>query len=188
QAVVHTYTTAGTFTVTLTATDDDGSAGTATTTAAIAGQIEVFYDDFETVPGNNWNGLWTEDKQNDWYISSQRAFRGTLSAEVKGSANNAALTSRAIDLQGRTSATITFSWFIGSSLDKGEYLAFIISTNGGSTWTELARLRGNMDQENVWHAMTFELTGINNLELRFKGKMSNSDEDANVDDVRIIAQ
>ena len=86
-----------------------------------------------------------------------------------------------------TSATITFSWFIESSLDKGEYLSFEVSTNDGSTWTELARLRGNVEQENVWHEMTFELTGINNLKLRFNGKMSHSDEDANIDYVRVIA-
>jgi hypothetical protein len=150
-------------------------------------QIEVFKDSFETAPGDNWNGLWTEDSQDDWYISSQRAVSGTLSAEVDGSANNARLTSRAINLQGRTSATITFSWFIESSLDSGEYLSFEVSTNGGSTWTELARLRGNVDQENIWHKRTFRLTGINNLRLRFKGKMSQSDEEANIDDVRVVA-
>jgi len=101
---------------------------------------------------------------------------------------NAWLTSHAINLQGRTSATITFSWFIESGLDSREYLSFQVLTNGGSTWTELSRLRGNVDQENVWHARTFQLTGINNLRLRFRGKMSNSDEDANVDVVRVVAQ
>jgi hypothetical protein len=168
-------------------TDDDGAVGTSTTTAIIAGLIEVFYDSFETSPGDNWNGLWTEDSQDDWYISSQRAVSGTLSAEVDGSANGAAITSGAIDLQSRTSATITFSWFIESWLDSGEYISFLVSTNGGSTWTERARLRGNVDQENVWHARSITLTGINNLRLRFRGKMSRSDEDANVDNVRVIA-
>jgi PKD repeat protein len=187
QTVAHAYATVGTFLVTLTATDDDGAVGTTTTTATIVDKIEVFFDSFETAPGDNWNGLWTEDSQDDWYISLQRAVSGTLSAEVDGSANNARLTSRAINLHGQTSATITFLWFIERSLDSGEYLSFEVSTNGGSTWTELARLRGNVDQENVWHARTFQLTGINNLRLRFKGKMSSSDEDANVDDVRVIA-
>ena len=188
QAVAHTYTTVGTFSVTLTVTDDDGAVGASSTTATIVDQIEVFYDSFETSPGDNWNGLWTEDSQDDWYISAQRAVSGTFSAEVDGSANNAGLTSRAINLQGRTSVTISFSWFIESSLDSGEYLSFQVSTNSGSTWTELSRLRGNVDQENIWHARTFQLTGINNLRLRFRGRMSNSDEDANVDVVRVVAQ
>jgi PKD repeat protein len=187
QAVAHTYTTVGTFLVDLTVTDDDGAVGTATATATIVDQIEVFHDSFETAAGDNWNRLWAEDGQDDWYISAQRAVSGSLSAEVDGSAKNAALTSPAINLQGRTSVTITFLWFIESRIDSGEYLSFEVSTNGGSTWTELSRLRGNVDQENVWHERTFTLTSINNLRLRFKGKMSGSDEDANVDDVRVIA-
>lgn len=144
-------------------------------------------DSFETAPGDDWNGLWNEDIQNDWYISSQRAVSGSLSAEVNGSANNAGLTSRAINLQGWTSATVTFLWFIESGLDFGEYLTLEVSINGGLTWIEIARLRGNVDQENVWHKMTIKLTGINNLKLRFKGKISASDEHANVDDVRVVA-
>jgi PKD repeat protein len=187
QTVAHAYATVGTFLVALTVTDDDGAVGTATTDATIADQIEVFHDSFETAPGDNWDGRWTEDSQDDWYISSQRAVSGSLSAEVDGSADNARLTSRSINLQGRTSVTITFSWFIEAGLDQGEYLSFEVSNNGGSTWTERARLRGNVDQENVWHERTFTLTGINNLRLRFRGKMSRSDEDANVDAVRVIA-
>jgi serine protease len=144
---------------------------------------EVFADSFEI---STWNGLWTEDSQDDWFRSSQRATDGNYSAEVDGRASDAALTSLPIDLGSYTNATITFSWFIEKSLDGGEYIAFETSTDNGSSWTEQARLRGNVDQEDVWHSESFNLTGITDLQLRFLGYMSRSNEDANVDEVKVV--
>lgn len=148
-------------------------------------EIEVFSDSFEIA---EWNGLWTEDSQNDWFRSSQRSTNGSRSAEVDGRAVNSQLISIPMNLQGKTSAVITFSWLIESGLDAGEYLAFDTSTDGGSTWVERSRLRGNVDPENVWHNPSFELNGIANLRLRFRGTMSSADEDANVDMVRVVAK
>lgn len=71
---------------------------------------------------------WTQDSQNDWFRSAQRAINGSYSAEVDGLALNAKLTSISINLQGKTNATIAFSWFIESGLDSGEYIAFDVST------------------------------------------------------------
>ncbi|MEK7098429.1 MAG: S8 family peptidase, partial [Patescibacteria group bacterium] len=112
-------------------------------------EIEIFADSFEVA---EWNGLWTEDSQNDWSRSNQRATDGTRSAEIDGNANNAALTSIPINLQGKANARITFSWLIESSLDTNEYVMFEISTNNGSSWQEKARLRGNVESENTWHS------------------------------------
>ena len=179
----------GTHTIMLTVTDNGGLNNTDTVVITVSvppAAIVAFSDSFEA---GEWNGLWTEDSQNDWYRSNQRAVNGSYSAEVDGRAQNAALISVPIDLQGRHKATITFSWFIESSLDTGEYLAFDVSTDGGATWTEKARLRGNVDQENTWHNVPpVVLTGINNLKIRFRGKMSASDEDADVDMVRVVAE
>jgi hypothetical protein len=146
---------------------------------------EVFYDSFEQ---GEWNGLWAEDSQRDWYDSTQRAIDGRWSAGIDGRATNAALTSKDIDLGGKTTATITFSWYIESYLDKGEYLAFDVSTNGGATWTEKAILRGNVDTENTWHEESIDVTDIDSLKIQFRGKMSNSQEDAFVDMVRVVAK
>ena len=68
-----------------------------------------------------------------------------------------------------------------------EYLAFDVSADGGATWTEYARLRGNVDTENVWHSESIELSGVSNLKIRFRGKVSRRNEDANVDNVRVMA-
>ncbi len=186
-SVSHAYAAAGNYTVTLSVTDNDGAIAQDQAVVAVSdppAEIEVFFDSFEI---SEWNSLWTEDSQNDWFRSSQRATDGTRSAEVDGEANKALLTSIPINLQGRTKARINFSWLIESSLDSGEYLIFEVSTNGGVTWVEKSRLRGNVDPENVWHAKSFELSSLANLKLRFKAKMSSSDEDANVDLVKVAA-
>jgi hypothetical protein len=149
----------------------------------------VFADSFETGLGN-----WGQDAQNDWFRSTQRAVDGTYSAEVDGRATrrttvratDAQLISAPIDLQGRKNASITFAWYIESGLDTGEYLAFDVSADEG-TWVEKARVRGNVDQENLWHNVNVELTNLDSLRLRFRGKMSHYDENANIDGVMVTA-
>lgn len=172
--------------ITLTVTDNNGAIDTDTVmVTVVVAPIEVFNDSFEV---NEWNGLWTEDSQNDWFRSSQRAIVGNVSAEVDGSAFDSRITSVPINLQGKTNATVTFSWFIESGLDMGEYLAFDVSTNGGANWVEYARLRGNVDAENTWHNKSFDVNGISSLMIRFRGRMSDSSEDANLDNVRVVVR
>lgn len=154
-----------------------------TTPPTIPAEVEVFADSFEV---GEWNGLWTEDAQNDWYRSNQRSTAGSRSAEFDGSATNATLTSSALALSGKSNATITFSWLIESTFDTGEYLAFDVSTDAGVTWTEKARLSGDVSQEGVWHSADIDISGISQLKIRFRGSVSSSTEDANVDAVKVV--
>jgi hypothetical protein len=150
-------------------------------------EVVLLDDSFET---GEWNGLWVEDIQNDWFRSSQRSTSGSFAAEVDGSATNATLTTaNIIDLSGMASATLSFDWLIESGFDSGEYLSLDISTDGGSSWTQdLRRLNGNVSAENVWHSETVDMTPYKSadLKVRFRSKVSASDEDANVDNVRIV--
>ena len=112
---------------------------------------------------------------------------GSHSAEVDGWAGDATLTLKdALDLSGTSEATLTFSWLIESGVDTGEYLA--LDLWNGTSWNEVALLRGNVDAENVWHDEAIDLSDylIGDFKLRFRGKMSLSREDANVDVVRIM--
>jgi hypothetical protein len=139
---------------------------------------QVYADSFEDGLGD-----WAEDSQNDWFCSSQRAADGNRSAEVDGSATDATLVSPEIALNGYGDATVGFCWYIESGLESGEDLGFDVSTGGGQTWIEKARLKGNVDTESTWHDVRIDLPGVDRLMLRFRGKMSGSSEDANIDNV-----
>lgn len=149
----------------------------------------LFEDSFETGSNSNdWNSKWGEDSQNDWFRSTQRASDGARSAEVDGYANNATLTmSSGVDATGFDSVELSFDWLIESGFDSGEYLA--VDVWNGSSWIELDRLRGNVDAENTWHSESVTLDASlanDDLKVRFRSRVSRSNEDANVDNVKLI--
>jgi hypothetical protein len=177
----------GVWIFTLTTTDNEGATSSDTVQLAVnPPPAEVFADSFD----DGTLGPWTQDSQNDWFVSNDPVFDGAFSAEVDGSASDSQLTSPLISLEGRTAASITFTWRISSSLDSNEYLACDLSTNGGSSWSEVGRLRGNVDAEDAWHAATLNVPSApaGTVRLRFRGKMSSSNEYANVDGVTVVAQ
>ncbi|MEZ6039525.1 MAG: Calx-beta domain-containing protein [Planctomycetaceae bacterium] len=141
-------------------------------------------DSFEV---GEWNGNWVEDSQNDWARTSQRAADGSYAAEVDGSASNATLSlANPLDLASYGSAELTFSWYIESSFDSGEYIA--LDLYDGNSWNEVASLRGNVDQENTWHNETVTIDGsylVSDFQLRYRAKVSDSREDGFVDNVKI---
>ena len=147
----------------------------------------LFSDSFEN---GQWNGKWVEDYQNDWFTSTQRETDGNYSAEVDGRATNATLTmAQAVDMTPYGSAELTFDWYIEKGFDSGEYLALDFSPDG-STWTEIKRLRGNVDQENTWHSETIDVDPTfltDGFKIRYRAYVSGSREDANVDNVQLWA-
>lgn len=150
-------------------------------------QVKMFEHDFEPT---NWSTHWVQDNQLAWSRSLRRSTTGNYSAEFKGSASNATLTtSDGIDLTGLASATLSFDWLIESTFDSGEYLALDISTDGGLSWiNDVRRLNGNVSAENVWHSEVVDLAPYMTSETmaRFRAKANRSDERANVDNVRIV--
>lgn len=170
----------------ITASSGGITSNSAVLNVVLPGPVTVFSDSFE-----GGLGKWTQDAQLDWFTSTQRATNGIYSAEVDGLASDASITTKAtIDLSGRSSATLTFDWLIERGLDLGEYLACDLSSNGTS-WTEIRRLKGNVDPENVWHHVEITLAPsylTSAFKIRFRGKMSSSTEDANVDNVVVTAQ
>jgi PKD repeat protein len=191
--VNNTYTAAGNYTVTLTVRDDAVLSDSDTLIVTVnepSAEIVVFQDSFE-----EWLGNWVQDSQNDWFVSTQRATDGSYSAEVDGRATDATLTANAIDLSGRTNATLTFDWFIEGSWDDGEYIKLEISNNSGTSWTEMDSIDGTSRtysglDENMWISGEIPLGDDYmgpNFMIRFKVKVSSSFEDGNVDNVKITS-
>lgn len=177
----------GTHLFTLTVEDDRGATSSDTVQVTVEAMPEtrvVFTDSFEA---GMWNGQWSQGTAGDWTISTKEHTDGSYSAEVDGRANNAALTSRTISLDG-SAATVYFDWYIDRGLDRGERLAFLVSKDGGISWQLLRTLDGNVAPEDVWHSESVSITGTDSLVLRFEGTMSMSSEDAYVDNVRVERQ
>ncbi len=145
--------------------------------------VTIFSDSFEV---SEWNGLWIEDSQNDWFRSNQRARDGSRSAEVDGTANNATLTiAQPLNLTAYSSAILSFSWFIESNWDSGEYIA--LDFWNGSSWQEQQRLAGGISPENIWQDVSINVPILSNFQFRFRASVSSSTEDGNVDNVKIVA-
>lgn len=156
-----------------------------TVSLEILEEVVFFADSFEV---GTWNGKWVEDYQNDWFRSTQRATDGNYSAEVDGKAFDATLTiSEPIDLSGVSQAELSFDWLIESSFDSGESLRLEIFD--GSSWYPIQSLAGNVSPENVWESINLNLPNkylIENFSFRFSARASRSNEDANVDNVRLV--
>lgn len=158
----------------------------------LAGDV-LFADSFESGShSNDWVGNWVEDSQDDWNQTSQRALDGTYAAEVDDSASDAALSlANPIDLTSYTDVELTFSWYIESRFDSGEYLRLEISNGGG--WTQVAQIDGTNGwwagpNENVWRTETISVDPsflTTDFSVRFLANVSSSSEDGFVDDVKI---
>ena len=148
-------------------------------------QVLLFSDSFEH---GQWNGLWVQDSQNDWFTSTQRATDGSYSAEVDGSASDATLTIASSDQPHAVRQR-------GAHVSTGSSRA---GWTRASTWRstcstapagrKLPNCSGNVDAENVWHSPVVDIDGsylVSNFQFRFRAKMSGSDEDANVDNVQL---
>ncbi len=118
------------------------------------------------------------------------------SAEVDGKANGATLSlANTINLTGKNNATLTFSWFIESNWDSGEFICLDIYYNGawhnGVPGTNFCidGAKNTGPEENKWFEVSKNLSGYitNDFKIRFRAKVSSSDEDGNVDNVTITS-
>jgi len=162
-----------------------GRAGTEVLFDDVSFMETVFSDNFES--STDWTNNWSA--YGAWNRVTARKYDGSYSAEIDGNVTDSALVSVSIDVSGKSSATITLQWFIEAGLDTGEYLAF--DTNVGSGWVQQADRQGNVDTENVWageEIIDVDVSGTSSMQIRFRGKMNKSNENAYVDVVEVTAE
>jgi len=153
QNPVHTYATAGTYTVALLATNAGGSDSESKIgyiTASLPPRSTIFYDGFE-VSRPSGNG-WTETGSVDWGTSYPRI--GTRSVRMRGG-GTAETIYRTISTAGYSQ--IIASVYLGaSSLDSSsEYVEAQYSTDGGGSWTRFgAILNGDAWEDGQLHSFT----------------------------------
>jgi len=144
----------------------------------------LFYESFETsVPPTGW----TQDIQNDWDQDSTIAIDGTYSAHADATGDGWLEYTAGIDMRGKNSVNITFSWWIASSLVEGEYLCFDI--NNGTYINDVACLNATVDPKDTWVNESINLVPaygtVSNLTFRFRAKAGNVADEVYVDAVNV---
>jgi alpha-tubulin suppressor-like RCC1 family protein len=94
----------------------------------------------------------------------------------------------AVNLSGKSSATLTFWRFVRSSLDKGEYLK--VEVTNGSSWVTVKNWTNGAGDDSTWRKETIDLTSYlkAGFKVRFVTKQNATDEHVHIDDVTIVAQ
>jgi hypothetical protein len=189
---VPTTTTLATTTTTLATTTTTVATTTTTTTLPPAGPVTLFCDRFD-------NGLanWTESGEGDWNTEALHSSSG-YPAGASGSPaahsddcdTSCTITlAGAIDLRGRTAATLDLLRFVDSELDAGEYLR--LQGWNGSAWQTLADWSAdNGSDTNRWHRHSIDLgafLGRSDFRIRFVTRSTSTAEHVHADDVCITA-
>jgi len=192
----HTYSTAGTYNVSLTVTDNGGLQDTDNTTATITdpptGDWDVLaFDDFEAGWGNYFDG------GSDCRRSSRDAnyaAQGTYCVRIRDNTSTSVFTStNGFNVAGYDEGRIQFS-FYSRSMELNEDFWVQISNNG-SNWTTIATFARGVDfNNNTFYNVTgleFDLAanGIGNtLYVRFRNDASGNSDWIYVDEVEVAGR
>jgi PKD repeat protein len=191
-----TYNTAGTYNVSLTATNDDGS-NTKTETAYItvneasggSDPVEISFTDFE-----NGFGIWTDGGGDcRLYNRTTYAWSGSNSADIQdnsGVASSFYLTN-GVDVQtpGYVQLDVEF-YFIAVSMDNADE-DFWLQYYDGSTWHTVADFDQGTDfQNDTWYSAVVSIPESaynfpNDMKLRFMCDASGNRDDVYIDDITV---
>jgi hypothetical protein len=158
----------------------------------------VFYDGAEsattqlTFSNTTSSTKWTRQASGP-YAGSYRWKCGGSTGGNYGINGDARMTTPALNLAGAASATLTFAYKHKTELNH-DFLELRISTDGGITWTNLARVSGSSANWSAWAPLaSFNLNayaGRTNVKIqwRFTSDASVNDFGAAIDEIRVTKQ
>jgi hypothetical protein len=150
----------------LTAKDDAGNASDATVSATTLAGSEIFFDDMES-----GSAKWTANAP--WAITTETPHSSSRSWSdspfgIYSNSGDASIVSTSFSLVGTSSPKLSF-WTRYGLETNFDFGYVYVSPNGGSTWTELARLTG----ASAFKPVVLDLaayTSSSNVRLRFRMK------------------
>jgi PKD repeat protein len=182
----HQYMSAGTYTVTLTATNAYGSDQEVKTdyitVNAPGAWTTITYDDFESGTGNYTDG----GADCSWYTGYTYAWEGSCAMDIQDNSGVASsfYHTNGYNVSGYTDMEIEF-YFVAISMETGE--DFWVQYYNGSSWQTLAAFAQGYDFSNTtWYVVTipFSNTEYNfptNAKLRFMCDASGNSDDVYID-------
>jgi PKD repeat protein len=180
----HTYTAAGAYTVSLTASNGFGSdveTKVAYINVAAGGEQQIAFDGWESgndSGGTGWSGPWA--RSGDASIVTGAPRSGTFHVRLRRSTG---LLRRQVNLAGVTDAKLIF-WARVNSFEGNDSAAVRVSTNG-TDWTTV-RTFVNGDDDNVYRRYEIALTSVSStFVIEFDANMSSTQDQLYVDDIEL---
>lgn len=185
QSPSHTYTQAGTYTVSLTASnafgqDTETKVGYVTVTGGGTEQ-QISYDGWESnnyTGGTGWTGGWT--RSGDVSITTDGPASGTRHARLRRSTG---LLRRQVNLAGVTNGKLVF-WARVNSFESTDTFAVRVSTNGTSFTTVKTFVDG--DDDNVYRRHEIALASVSStFWIEFDANMSATNDQVYLDEIEL---
>ena len=162
---------------------------------------KVWLDNFSpaySYAGNDGNtnfaGNWTENDPQGGGASSGRVVVGSNEKlwmnnyGYPGGNNFKPSVQRGVDLSGMETATLSFDWSTHSGVDRSDAVALEVSTDGGSSFTEISKFWG---RNTSGRHESFDVSGYISSQTVFRFRVTNyyggGDETFKVDKFKIVA-
>jgi PKD repeat protein len=175
--VSHTYAAAGTYTVSLTVTDNGGETGSTSKEISVSDAVTLFSEDFDDGSANGWalGGL--------WHVSSQCAsapsapnylgFNQDSDCEYSTDKRVQGNAQFNLDLTGQTGATLTFDHRFEKETDpsvRRDEMKIEVAIAGSTTWSTLKLWDSRDANQPSWAPYSVDLDTYagDNIMLRFR--------------------